>query len=150
MLLLKISHQLTYERPSAIFVDTYRLLPSSQDTAATCIFASSLNEPLLKASPSSSNETHLSTEDFYHPSQVTETINQEPIERPMTSSSRKNVSFNSEIDVRVFAKNSKNPKIFESYLRPLTVQSPNQTKVVNSSLTFDPRQNTGDFSHIIK
>ena len=50
-----------------------------------------------------------------------ESTNIEIIERPMTSmTSRKNVSFNNDIDVRIFPKNSKNPKIIESYLLPLT------------------------------
>jgi len=50
-----------------------------------------------------------------------ESTNIEIIERPMTSmTSRKNVSFNNDIDVRIFPKNSKNPKMIESYLLPMT------------------------------
>lgn len=42
----------------------------------------------------------------------------EIIERQNTSN-KKNVSFNKDIDVRVFRKNSKNSKIFESFMLPL-------------------------------
>jgi hypothetical protein len=50
-----------------------------------------------------------------------ESTNIEIIERPMTSmTSRKNVSFNNDIDVRIFPKNSKNSKMIESYLLPMT------------------------------
>lgn len=38
----------------------------------------------------------------------------------MTSTMNRRVSFNKEIDVRVFTKNSKNTKLIESYLQPLT------------------------------
>ena len=50
----------------------------------------------------------------------TEIVTTEPIERPMTSTMSRRVSFNKEIDVRVFMKNSKNTKLIESYLQPLT------------------------------
>ena len=53
-----------------------------------------------------------------------ESTNIEIIERPMTSlTSRKNVSFNKDIDVRIFPKNSKNSKIIESYLLPMSQPS---------------------------
>lgn len=38
----------------------------------------------------------------------------------MTSMTNRRVSFNKEIDVRVYPKNSKNTKLIESYLMPLT------------------------------
>ena len=88
-----------------------------------------------------------------------ESTNIEIIERPMTSmTSRKNVSFNNDIDVRIFPKNSKNPKIIESYLLPLTqpkqLQSQNiyqsepisnDENVPNSSFNLNQKNNTGIF-----
>ena len=90
-----------------------------------------------------------------------ESTNIEIIERPMTSmTSRKNVSFNNDIDVRIFPKNSKNPKIIESYLLPLTqpkqlqpqniYQSEpinNDENVPNSSFNLNQTNNTGIFLH---
>ena len=49
-----------------------------------------------------------------------ETTNLELIDRAM--SRRKEVSFNKDIDVRIFRKDSKNLKLIESYLQPLSVQ----------------------------
>ncbi len=43
------------------------------------------------------------------------------IDRPNLSSTRKNVSFNKDIDVGIFRKDSKNLKLIESYLQPLPV-----------------------------
>lgn len=51
-------------------------------------------------------------------------------ERPMTTSmtSRKIVSFNKDIDVRIFPKNSKNSKAIESYLLPIAPQAPDSDR----------------------
>lgn len=46
----------------------------------------------------------------------------EIIERQNNASNKKNVSFNKDIDVRIFRKNSKNSKILESYMLPLPQQ----------------------------
>jgi len=43
------------------------------------------------------------------------------IDRPNLTNSRKNVSFNKDIDVGIYRKDSKNLKLIESYLQPLPV-----------------------------
>ena len=53
-----------------------------------------------------------------------ESSNIEIIDRPTIS--RKNVSFNKDIDVGIFRKDAKNLKLIESYLQPLPIQVENK------------------------
>lgn len=53
-----------------------------------------------------------------------ESSNIEIIDRPTIG--RKNVSFNKDIDVGIFRKDSKNLKLIESYLQPLPIQIENK------------------------
>lgn len=56
--------------------------------------------------------------------------------RPLNST-RKNVSFNKEIDVGIFRKDSKNLKLIESYLQPLPVQN---LQNINGDQQYQPKQ----------
>lgn len=64
------------------------------------------------------------------------------LERPMTSMTNRRVSFNKEIDVRVYPKNSKNTKLIESYLMPLTATPiPSELPSSNSNEIILPTTN---------
>ncbi len=52
-----------------------------------------------------------------------EVTNLEILDKSALSSSRKNVTFNKDIDVRIFNKNAKNSNIVDSYVLPLAVVS---------------------------
>lgn len=56
--------------------------------------------------------------------------------RPLNST-RKNVSFNKEIDVGIFRKDSKNLKLIESYLQPLPVQN---LQNIHADQQYQPQQ----------
>jgi hypothetical protein len=76
---------------------------------------------LKKFDRSNTNSSDLDSEHINSNEQFDDfdSTNIEMIEKP--SMSRKNVSFNKDIDVRIFRKNSKNLKALENYMQPLAI-----------------------------
>jgi hypothetical protein len=97
------------------------LIENSTNTNNSEFAMNSKHVLMKKFDRSNTNSSDLDSEHINSTEQFedSDSTNIEILEKP--SMSRKNVSFNKDIDVRIFRKNSKNMKALENYMQPLAI-----------------------------